>query len=766
MRKYFEWRRKFIRNSFFSKEKHRAIYLRLTVSGVLIFTLFFAVWGFFLFKQLEFVTNQRALRRPAQFFSAIAILKIGAILSPDEFIHLLDERGYLPDTVIPSQEHRYFKSADQNVFVFFRTFFFPNNKTIAGLFQLSFAVNRLAKIENYTEYESLDELPLEPVPLGDLSKEGAQNRPWIPLNKIPPALKSAILTSEDKRFFQHPGLDYRSLARALIINLKRRGVYQGGSTLTQQLVKNAFLTQKRTLRRKITEALLALLMEARYDKNTILEIYLNQIYLGKNGTRGIYGVEDASLSYFGQHVSELSLGQSALIAGIIPAPNINSPRVSMETARQRRNLVLELMIKNNRISAEEGRATIEEPVVLTPPSSEGTGSYYLNRVKEMLEEELGELALDFLGYKVYTAMDIELQKAAEKALLSQPLEGALVAIDPKTGDVRALAGGRDYRESQFNRAILAHRQPGSAFKPILYTAALQAESITLSTILEDMPVEIAQPSGIWKPRNYDGRFAGTTTVRDALVFSVNIPSIHVLEKVGPERVIELAKLLGIRSELKAVPSLALGTSEVTPLELTGSYAAFANGGYSVKPLFVKYITDAQGSVVREYLPETSQVISPELSYLMTNLLEDAINRGTGKNVRQLGFTAPCAGKTGTSDSFIDAWFIGYTTDLLCGVWLGNDQPKSLEKAAAYLALPVWTEFMMAAQKREPSTEFEKNKNVIEAAIDPLNCLRARSGCPEKRKEIYLKGTEPKEYCRLHPGGISGFFRRFFSIFKK
>ncbi len=452
MRKYSEWCREFIRKSFFLKEKHRAIYFRLTISGVLIFTLFFTVWGFFLFKQLEFVTNQRVLRRPAQFFSDILVLKIDTILSPDEFIHLLDERGYLPDTAIPSHEHRYFKSDDENIFVFFRGFLFPDGKTIAGLFRLSFSDNRLSKIENYTEYESLDELPLEPVPLGDLSKEGDQNRPWIPLNKIPPELKLAILTSEDKRFFHHHGLDCRSLARALMVNLKRRGVYQGGSTLTQQLVKNAFLTQKRTLRRKSTEALLALLMEIRYDKNAILEMYLNQIYLGKNGIRGIYGVVDASLSYFGKHISELSLGQSALIAGIIPAPNINSTRVSLEKTRQRRNLVLELMIKNNCISTEEGRAAREEPVVLTPPSSEGTGSYYLNRVKEMLEEELGELALDFQGYKVYTAMDIELQKAGEKALLTQPLEGALVAIDPKTGYVQALAGGRDYRESQFNRA--------------------------------------------------------------------------------------------------------------------------------------------------------------------------------------------------------------------------------------------------------------------------------------------------------------------------
>lgn len=750
----------------FLGSNHKAVYARLLTLGFLIFLAFFAVWSFFLFRQLELVTNQRVLRRPAQFYSDILTLRTGMTLSRDDFIRLLDERGYLPDTALPSQESRYYKSDDRNILVFFRTFLFPDGKTIAGLFRFAFSDSNLSKIEQHTENESVDEIPLEPVLLGDLSREGAQNRPWITIDKIPPALKLALLTSEDKRFFHHPGIDYRSLARALIVNFRRGGVYQGGSTLTQQLVKNAFLTQKRTLWRKITEAMLALLMEVRYDKNTILEMYFNQIYLGKNGTRGIYGVEDASLSYFGKHVSELSLSQSALIVGIIPAPNINSPRVSIEKAMQRRNLVLELMLKAHCITANELEQAKLEPIVVTPPSSEETGSYYLARVRELLEEEFGGTALDFQGYKIYTAMDIKLQKAGEKALSNQPLEGALVAVDPQTGYVKALAGGRDFRKSQFNRAVFARRQPGSAFKPILYAAALESRSLTLSTILEDKPVEIVQPNGIWKPQNYDGQFSGTITVREALVYSVNIPSIHVLEKVGTERVIEMANRLGIQSALKPVPSLALGTSEVTPLELICSYAAFANRGRSVQPLLVKYVTDGQGSLIKEYLPETAQAISPELSYIMTNVLEDVVNRGTGKNVRRMGFNAPCAGKTGTSDSFMDAWFVGYTPTILCGVWLGHDKPKSLERAAAYLALPIWTEFMMAIQGTGPAPAFKRNGNVLEISLDPLNYLRAQSGCPNKKKELYLRGTEPKDYCQLHPGGIPGFFRQIFSIFKK
>ncbi|MHB9156341.1 MAG: PBP1A family penicillin-binding protein [Endomicrobiales bacterium] len=744
---------------------YRSLWISLTVLSALSAALLFSLWSLSLFNQLELITTQRLLRHPAQFFSDVTFLRTGMPLSAGNLIARLQGRGYFPSPEAPPKEGQYRRDGEQGLEVFFRPFLFPDGRTIAGPYRFTFDGEVLGRIARLPDDAVVDDLPLEPVLLGDFSRDGVENRPWITLDRIPETLKRGVLVSEDRRFFSHHGIDFSSLVRAGITNLKRKGVYQGGSTLTQQLVKNAFLTQERTFRRKTTEAFLSLAMEFRYRKEAILEMYLNQIYLGENGTRGVYGVEDASLSYFGKHVSELSRAECALLIGIIPAPNANNPRSSPQRALLRRNRVLEMLLKNTVLAPEEYRAALQEEPALAPLASKGTGDYYITRVRELLEQEFGGPVLDFQGYRIYTTMDFEMQRSAEKALAGQEMEGALVALEPGTGFVRALAGGRGFARSPFNRAVFALRSPGSAFKPIVYAAALEAGSVTLATPLEDKPLTVVQEGGVWEPQNYDGIFHGTATARDALVFSMNIPAVEVFQRAGAEKVIALARALGIRSELSPVPSLALGASGVTPLEMTASYAAFANGGYAVKPTFIRRVADAKGKIVKEYPPERTRALSPGTASLITSALEDVVNRGTASGIRALGFLAPCAGKTGTSDQYHDAWFVGYTPELLCGVWLGHDRPRSLGRTSASLALPVWVSFMKEVHDGR-ALSFEKNTDLAEITVDPASGLRARSGCAQRRKELFIRGTGPARYCPLHQGGIPGFFQRLFGKQKK
>jgi 1A family penicillin-binding protein len=747
------------------KSKLRRFFYFATAAAVSTAAVAFGLWSASLFRRLELVTQQRALRQPARFFADAPALRRGMALTLGELARRLEERGYEADTAPPSAEGRYARLDGETLEAFLRPFPFPGGPSPEGTHRFHFRDGLLERLEDGSG-RSLGQILLEPLPLDEVSRGGAESRPWIELDDIPPLLKLAVIVAEDRRFFQHHGLDLRSLARAAWVNVRSGRLRQGGSTLTQQLVKNAFLTQERTLRRKITEAGLAVAMEARFDKDAILEMYLNQIYLGQSGLRAVYGVEDAARSYFGRPVSELTRGECALLAGIIPAPSLHNPRASPENALRRRRLVLDLLLGQDLITEEERKAALREPLVLAPLESRPSGAYYLAHAREILEKEFGAFLLDNQGYRIYTAMDDSWQKAAERALAGQELEGAVVALDPRTGFVRALAGGRDFAASQFNRAVRARRQPGSAFKPVLYAAALESRALTLASLLPDEPYKIVEGTRTWEPRNYDGRFRGTVTVREALANSINVPAVHALRKTGTAPVLALARSLGLPADLPAVPSLALGAGEVTPLELTAAYAAFANGGRAVEPIFVRWVTDAEGRVAVERSPSPRPVLSPEAAALITDVLRDVLETGTARSARLLGFAAPAAGKTGTSNDYADAWFVGYTPEVLCGVWLGHDRPASLGRAASALALPVWVNFMKAVLGPGPWPDFEKERGLKEITIDPASGLRARAGCLDRRKEFFLPGTEPAEACPLHEGGAKGLLKRMLKWFRE
>ncbi len=671
-------------------------------------------WFNTIFDRLDIVTARRVMNNPVRYYSDITFIKPGQMLSAAGLETRLLERGYKNQKEGALVEGRYqFTEAaaaahpGQGIEVFFKPFLTPAGIATSGMYRFVFSGDALASIVRVPSNTAANEVLLEPMELGDTRRGEAGIRPWVWIEKVPACLKDAILDSEDKRFYHHRGIDLTGIARAVFVNVTKGDVRQGGSTITQQLVRNAFLTQKRTFRRKFTEAVMAVILELRYSKDRIFELYLNQIYLGKSGLHPVYGVEDAALSYFGRHVSALSPSECAVIAGLIPSPNRNNPRTNPQGALIRRNITINAMVKNKRLDAAQARVILLEPPVYAPVTNLGIGSYYIDYVRQLLEAECGARAMEVSGYNVYTALDPEVEKAAEKALSNQGYEGAIVAMDAYTGYVRALAGGKDFGKSPFNRAVLAKRSPGSVFKPLIFAAGLEQKIFKPGTMVKDEPFTVTIDGKKWQPRNYDGRYMGAITYRDALVFSRNIPAVRLLQKIGPAYITEFARKMGLSSEMKIVPSLALGTSEVTPLEMTASFAPFANGGNAVKPVFIRWVTDASNRVIQENKPELTPAISPKTASQITLMLEDAVNRGTGKNVRKLGYRGPAAGKTGTSDDFNDAWFIGYTPDILCGVWLGNDMPSSLGGVAAEVAVPVWTEFISSLPAPTKDATFGK-----------------------------------------------------------
>ena len=610
---------------------------------------------------------------------------------------------------------------------------------------------------------------LEPELVAEISGASKVRREPTAWAEIPDRLKQAVIAVEDKRFYHHWGLDPRAMLRAAWHDVRRPGEIYGASTITQQYAKNFFLSPSRTLRRKLAEAALAVYLELRYSKEKILTLYLNQIYLGQDGSVSVAGVKAAARFYFGKDLKDLDLAQCALLAGVVRSPYLYNPFRDPEAAKRRRDFVLARMRVEGYIDSRELAQAQDEPLGIAyakgpKPSDE---SYFVAEVLRQLVPRYGEDVLFRQGLSIYTTMDPQLQAAAERALRRGRLQDALVALDFKTGDVLALAGGREFKETQFNRATQARRQPGSAFKPFVYGAALE-KGWTAASILQDKPQVFKGLSQQvdWKPRNYDGIYLGSATVRDAIAHSLNAATIDLAEKIGSQTIIDFARRLGIESPLDSSLAMSLGDSEVTLLELTSAYAPFANGGFRERPRLVEGVFDAdRGDGQRNVLEVASDrpepVIEPGLAYVMTSLLEGVVQHGTAKNLAAMGWKLTAAGKTGTTNGGRDAWFIGYTPRLLAGVWAGDDLNRRSNLSGAKDAVPLWAAFMKDATRDDPVEEFPEPKGVKSVVIDPASGLLARSGCPVRRTETFIAGTEPTAYCPLHPGGIAGFFKRWF-----
>jgi 1A family penicillin-binding protein len=588
----------------------------------------------------------------------------------------------------------------------------------------------------------------------------------LPLSRVPRRLRAAFIATEDRRFYHHGGVDWRSVGRAVFRNLSSVSFREGFSTITMQVVRNAFLpnfSTQRSLGRKLIELRLAHRLESTLTKQQILETYLNIIYLG-NGT---YGVEAASRDLFGKSVGRLSLAEAATLAGLAKGPAIYAPRRHPERAVARRNLVLSLMVREGYATPEAARRAASEPLRLAPsewrPPQET--SYALDPVRSAVDSLLGDAAATAGDLIVRTTLDADAQRSAERATEAQAaaiqprrpapgaeVETALVALDPRTGAIRALVGGRRGVQHGFNRALEARRQPGSAFKPFVYAAALAA-GYTPATVVDDSPVEIDDEGRIWRPENFAGEYGGPLTLRRALTRSANAATVRLSQAVGERRVVALARRSGIRSRMEPVPALALGALEVTPLELAAAYAPFANGGYSVRPYLIERVEAGDGTVLwRAPVLQPQRVLSEADAFQITSMLQSVIDEGTGHVIRDLGVRGPVAGKTGTTNNGADVWFIGYSPSLVASVWFGYDAPRRIAANASggRLAAPAWARFYLGGwRERSPAGSWSPPGSLVERTIDANNGELANEWCPVTRSEWFKPGTEPTRFCREH-----------------
>lgn len=627
---------------------------------------------------------------------------------------------------------------------------------------------------------AVPEACLKPEFLSNLFGPSRTKKKYVRFRDLPQSLVRAVLAAEDEHFFSHHGLDLWALLRASLVNLANRKVLQGGSTLTQQFAKNQFLTPEKSLKRKLEELYLAFLLESRFTKEELFELYADEVYLGQVGSFGIAGFSQGADTYFGKDVKDLTLGESAFLAGLIQAPNHLSPYRDSWAAFQRRNHVLELMEKKGFITPQESAAARAAPleVELQVRHNYAEAPYYVDYVKELLEANLvdaGHLA----DLQVYTTLDPDLQRAAFEAMQEGMAEvdsllshrggalapqAALVALDPRSGELLALIGGRDYATTQFNRAAYALRQPGSAFKPFVYATALQQSldhptPYTLSSLLEDEPYTFRFGSQEYSPRNYGGAYRGLVTLREALALSLNVPTVKLAQQIGFDALVDFAREVGLGEAAQPYPSIALGVFEVSLLALAQAYTLFPNLG-DLPPLRA-IEAFAQDGALREMPRDRPRpILRPEVAFLITSALEAVIDEGTGQTVRSRGFQLPAAGKTGTA---ADGWFVGYTPELLCAVWVGADDATPLQLTGAQAALPIWTAFMRRAQGLGylSGQPFPIPENIAAVEIDPATGMRASPRCPQTRTEYYVAGTEPTRTCAVHGGvwsWIKGLFR--------
>ncbi len=621
-----------------------------------------------------------------------------------------------------------------------------------------------------------------------------EQRRDVPLTAVSPHLVRALVAIEDQRFYDHDGVDLIRIVGAGLANLREGRRAQGGSTLTQQLARQSFLTPAKTFSRKAQEALLALRIEQQYTKDEILELYLNRMYFGA----GLYGAEAAALGYFGKSAHDLTVDEAALIAGLVKSPSTLAPTVNLDRAVARRNLVLQAMRDTGAIDGPAYDAARAAPVHLKDElrKDEPFGQYYQEAVRVALVEKFGRERVYEGGLKVYTTIDLETQKAAEAAVAASlkdldarraaalkrrkhtaaqgadsadtnGIQAALVAIDPRTGHVRAMVGGRSFAETKFNRAMQAKRQPGSAFKPFVYAAALEA-GYTPASLIQHLDEPIDLPSGEWTPDEGHDDGATEMTMRAALRSSSNRAAVRMIEEIGVDAAVGYAKRLGM-GDVPAVPSLALGSGEVSLLDLTAAYGAFANAGTLQMPVLLRRVEDADGTVLFEATPHAEQAVSPHTAFLMATMLADVINSGTAWKARQIGFKLPAGGKTGTTNDYHDAWFVGFTPSLVSGVWVGHDTPQPILPGSAYagdVAVPMWASFMKAATDGDEPAWFTPPKDIVSASICRLSGKRPAGGCDSAHvvlddgttaersmvtTEYFVRGTEPQDTCHLHVG---------------
>jgi penicillin-binding protein 1B len=732
--------------------------------GMMVLGLAFYLWH--LSAGIDKRFSGRRWSIPSKVFSDITILYPGQNTNQAHFLQKLRNFGYREISGKPQRKGE-FRSSAHDIELFLHNLDVPYRKRTGFPVQIRFSPNSIESIVRLDNGESVPLLELEPEEIGLFFGPERERRQLVSIDSVPKHVIYAILAAEDSRFFEHHGVDLKGMLRALYMNLRHRAIVQGGSTITQQLAKCYFLSPERTLSRKLKEFLMSITMELMYDKREILEIYLNEIYLGQKETVAINGVGEASYFYFGKPVGDLSLPEGAIIAGLLKAPNRYSPYVDKDRCLRQRNAVLRAMHRNGWISAEELQMAQSSPIKTVGLTLHGKKApYFLDYVSEQLKSLYSPEDLSSLGLSIHTTLNTNVQTAAEKTLesglaqlvaskpelnRSEPekrIQGAIIVMQPKTGYILAMVGGRDYDLSQFNRATQARRQPGSAFKPFVFLSGL--DEYTPASLLSNEPKSYVVNGRAWQPQNYEPVSEGYVSMRSALAKSINLATVDLAMRVGLDRIVSTASTFHFSTPIHAYPSISLGAFEVIPIELARAYCAFAADGALPQPLSLKEVVNENGQLLERRHMIIEQVTSPAKAFIMSSMLWSVVEEGTARALKSKGISYPVAGKTGTTNDYRDAWFIGYTPDILSLVWVGFDHGDPIYSTGSSAALPIWIDLMKAIPECISGEWFKMPPGVVTRKIcSDSRDLAIDEACPNVVEEFFLAENVPEEYCSLH-----------------
>jgi penicillin-binding protein 1B len=740
-----------------------------TILGLGTFTWFYAKYA----RVIDEKLRGGVFANSAKIFAAPQSVSVGDATSPVEIAAELRRSGYTESRGNPVG---YYQLHTNSIDIYPQAdSYFDQEPGI-----LRFAGGKISQIVSLGDNTARSQYQLEPQLIQAISGTAREKRRMVKFHDIPKILVEAVTSAEDKRFFQHAGFDPIRIIKAAYVDIKEGRKDQGASTLSMQTARMFFLTQDKRWNRKLAEVIITLQLEQKLSKEDIFEYYANQVDLGWRGTFHIVGFGQASEAYLGKELNSITLPEAAEIAGMIQRPGYFDPFRHPERLKDRRNIVLQLMRQNGIISDRDYALAIETPLTVTKSGSTSVEApYFVDMVNDTLQSKFQDADFQSNAFRIYTTIDMHLQRAAVEAVRlgmisvdeqikkqrrfrgqTPPVpQVALVAIDPHTGEVKALVGGRNYGMSQLNHS-LAKRQPGSIFKPFVYATALDTgveggpKVLTASTIVVDEPTTFyfdpSQPP--YQPSNFEHKFMGPVTLRDALAHSLNVATVKVGQMVGFDNVVAMANRAGMNYKIQPTPAVALGAYEITPVEAVGAYTIFANGGDYIKPSFLSMVRAQDGKVVYKNKVEEKQVLDPRVAYLTTNLMEEVLRSGTAAGVRaRYKLTMPAAGKTGTSH---DGWFAGYTSELLCVVWVGFDDNKTIDLEGAHSAAPIWAEFMKRAldyREYRDAKPFKAPAGIVSMTIDPESGMPASPACPKTRTEVYIAGTEPVGVCPLHGG---------------
>jgi penicillin-binding protein 1B len=745
----------------------------LSISVVIVLVLIAAL-ALYVYKQSVGKFEIRRLSLPTRIYTDYVPLKPGTIISPEDLIERLERLGYRQQPALAQVGD--YQVATNIVGIWTRPFTHPTGKYASEPLKITFRGAQIESVVSARDGGIRENTAIEPELLTSILGDQLENRRPVTLDQVPKSLQDAVVVTEDVRFWHHPGVDPIGLFRALFRNIRAGGVTEGGSTLTQQLVKNYYLTGVKTYKRKVIEAFMSVILDAKYSKREILEAYLNDIYLGRNRSISILGVGEAARYYFGKPVSEISVPESALLAGIIKSPNNYSPFVRPDLAMQRRNTVLMLMLRNRKIDQPTYDKAMSTPLPKRPNRQRsGLGSipFYVDRVLQEMARDYGIKDVKGRGLQIYTAIDLNAQDFAANTLerglaqlekgrrnlrrANNPLQGVMIYADIPTGEIRALIGGRNYDINQFNRALNAKRQIGSLVKPFVYATAfepsLSSQNITPATLVSDQRFILKRKfADDWSPHNYENRYHDTVTVREALEQSLNSASVRIGLACGLEPIIRTAHTLGVQSEMENQPAMLLGAVGIPPIEMADAYATIGRIGSRVPLHTIRFVTDDRGHVVSSGGElQAVQVFPARDTYMLVNVMKGVMDRGTAAGARSMGFRLTAAGKTGTTNDKRDAWFIGFTPKQLTLTWLGFDDNAPIGLSGGEGAVPIWTRFMIGATGGQPNVDFGAPAGIVFAEVDETSGGLATPMCPQNSivNEAFKEGTQPSNPCPVH-----------------